>query len=433
MKVAILTGGKGTRLGLKDLPKPMAPLAGQMLLERIVECVKDSGLDDLIFLNGHLAEKVEAHFGDGSAHGVRITHVCEREALGTAGSVRAAAAHLTEPFILLYGDILLDVDLAAFADWHGKSGALATIFVHPNNHPHDSDLVEVAGDRVRRFLPKPHAEGAILPNLVSAAIYVLDPRALEYVPASGPSDWGGQVFPAMAAAGVPIAAYRSVEYAKDMGTPERLMQGEKDLASGKVAALRCDKLKPALFLDRDGVLNVEINGVHRPEDLRLTPGAGEAVARLNAAGVPAICITNQPDVAKGFLTPDTLGQVFAALDSALAAQGRAYLDDLFHCPHHPEAGWPGELVALKVPCDCRKPAPGLLLQAAARHNIDLSRSWFVGDRATDVAAACAAGVRSILLQWDNGAIVEQTNDCFPDHKAASLAEAVDHVLKELGK
>lgn len=154
MKVAILTGGKGTRLGLKDLPKPMAPMAGRMLLERLVDTARVCGFDDLQFLNGYLAEKVEAHFGDGSGYGVRITHVREPAPLGTAGAVRAAAAYFNSPFILLYGDILLDVDLAAFADFHAERGALASIFVHPNNHPHDSDLVEVVEDHVACFLPK---------------------------------------------------------------------------------------------------------------------------------------------------------------------------------------------------------------------------------------------------------------------------------------
>lgn len=431
MKVAILTGGKGTRLGLKDIPKPMAPLAGRMLLERLIDVAKASGFREFVFLNGHLAEKVEGHFGDGANYGVHITHVREREPMGTAGAVRAAAHELTEPFLLLYGDTLLDVDLAHFARFHGQSGAMVSIFVHPNNHPHDSDLVEVENEQVRRFLPKPHEDGALLPNLVSAALYALDPAALDFAPADEPSDWGGQIFPAMIAAGAKIAAYRSVEYIKDMGTPERLMQGAEDLRSGKVAALRRAAPKPALFLDRDGVLNAEVNGVHRPEQLRLLPGVAAAVARTNAAGIPAICITNQPDLAKGFFTKDDLTRVFAALDTALAVEAGAYLDDMFYCPHHPESGWPGEVADLKIDCDCRKPKPGLLLAAAVKHNIDLARSWFVGDRHTDIVAAHAAGARGILIRSDTAQAGRSTSDAIPDYITDNLPDAVDHVLREI--
>jgi len=428
MKAVVLAGGKGTRLGLADRPKAMVPVGGRPLLERLVETARAGGFDDLVFLTGHMGEVIEAHFGDGAAFGVRITHVRESEPLGTAGAIRAARHLLTGPFLVLYGDTLLDVDLARFAGFHRDKGGLATLFVHPNDHPHDSDLLAVDADqRIRRFFPKPHEPGALLPNLVSAALYMLDPAAVDHVPASGASDWGADVFPAMVSAGVPAFAYRSVEYVKDIGTPARLARGEADLASGRVARLSRHTPKPALFLDRDGVLNVEKNGIHRAEDLELMPDAGTAVRAANVAGVPAICITNQPDVAKGFLTEDSLAEVMAALDSRLAEQG-AYLDDAFICPHHPEKGFAGEVAALKIACDCRKPLPGLLLAAAAAHNLDLARSWMIGDRHVDVAAAHAAGARAVLVRTGHAGKDRAAHACAPDHVADTLAQAVAHVL-----
>jgi mannose-1-phosphate guanylyltransferase/phosphomannomutase len=431
MKIVILNGGKGTRLGLTDKPKPMVPVAGRPLLERLVETAKVSGFVDFVFLNGHLAEVIEAHFGNGSQFGVRIEHVREAEPLGTAGAVRQAKALLSEPFIVLYGDILIDVDLAHFAEAHAKSGAIGTLFVHPNDHPHDSDLVKAdANGRIVRFLSKPHAVGAVLPNLVSAALYVLDPEAIGYVPLVVASDWGHDVFPAIVAAGRPLLAYRSIEYAKDIGTPERLTKGEADLASGRVDRLSRRHPKPAIFLDRDGVLNVEINGVHRAEDLILIEGAGQALRRINCAGVPAICATNQPDVAKGLMSVESLGKVFAALDTALAKDG-AYLDDVYYCPHHPEAGWPGEVPELKIACSCRKPGPGMLIAAAEKHRLDLSRSWMVGDRYADVAAAQAAGARAVLLRTGHNGSDRDLHDCVPDHVADDLDQAVSYILEAL--
>lgn len=431
-KVVILAGGKGTRLGLTDRPKPMVPVAGVPLLQRQVEMARDCGFAEFVFLTGHLAEVIEAHFDDGSALGVSITHVREPQPLGTAGAVRDAADLLTEPFLVLYGDTLIDVDLAHMLDVHRQAGAAATVFAHPNDHPYDSDILDVDADgRILRLMAKPHAPDVLLPNLVSAALYVLDPVAIDHVPVEGASDWAHDVFPAMLAAGLPLHAYRSVEYVKDVGTPDRLARGEVDLASGRVARLSLRAAKPALFLDRDGVLNVEKNGIHSADALDLLPGVAEAVRKVNLAGVPAICVTNQPDIAKGFLTFDGLRSVHAALDTGLAA-GKAYLDDLLFCPHHPEAGWPGEVAALKVACGCRKPEPGMLRTAAERHNLDLGRSWLVGDRYADIAAAHAAGARAILVQTGHaGADRARYPDEEPDHVAADLGAAVTFALERM--
>ncbi|MFD1107082.1 HAD-IIIA family hydrolase [Sphingobium olei] len=430
MKVVILAGGKGTRLGLTDRPKPMVPVAGCPLLQRQVEAARDHGFTDFLFLTGHMAHVIEDHFGDGSAMGVTITHFREPEPLGTAGAVRAARHLLNEPFVVLYGDTLIDVDLAHMADLHRRSGAAGTIFAHPNDHPYDSDVLDVDEDgRVLRLMAKPHPEGILLPNLVSAALYVLSPEAIDHVPANRASDWAHDVFPAILSAGQRLQAYRSLEYVKDMGTPERLARGEADLASGRVARLSLRYPKPAIFLDRDGVLNVERNGIHDSASLELLPGAADAVRRINLAGIPAICVTNQPDVAKGMLTFERLRAVHAALDTQLAA-GKAYLDDLLFCPHHPEMGWPGEVPALKVACACRKPEPGMLLDAAERHRLDLSASWLVGDRYADVAAAHAAGARAILVATGHdGNDSARYPDIKPDHVAPDLGAAVDYLLE----
>lgn len=432
MKVAILAGGKGTRLGLTDRPKPMAPVAGVPLLERQIVLAAEHGLKDIVLLNGHLGHVIEDYFGDGSRFGVRIRHCQEPEPLGSAGAVRAARALLDTPFLLLYGDTLMDVDLARLARVHHEGGAIGTLFVHPNDHPFDSDLVEVGADRfVRRFLAKPHAEGALLPNLANAALYALQPEAIDFVPADRASDWGKDVFPAIVAAGERLLSYRSCEYIKDMGTPARLALGDADLASGRVARLSRRAPKPAVFLDRDGVLNIEKGGVHHPADLELEAGAGAALARINAAGVPAICVTNQPDIAKGFLSEDDLVAVMAALDMRLAEAG-SYLDDFYYCPHHPEAGWPGEVPALKIACECRKPGPGMLLQAAQDHLIDLERSWLIGDRYCDIAAAHAAGARGVLVRTGHaGADAASFAHDEPDFVADTLHAAVDYVLERM--
>lgn len=427
MKVVILAGGKGTRLGLDGIPKPMVPVDGKPLLERLVEAAKASGFTEFVFLNGFLSDVIEAHFGDGSRFGVHIEHVNEEEPQGPAGAVRLARHLLTEPFIVMYGDILIDVDLRHFADVALQHGGAGTLFVHPNDHPHDSDLLEAdETGRIVSFYPKPHAEGARLPNLVSAALYVLFPEAIDFVPAGRASDWGRDIF-AEIIKSRPLYAYRSVEYAKDIGTPSRLKRAETHLREGRVAGLSRRHLKAAIFTDRDGVLNEERDGVLSPDQMHLLPGVAEAVHRVNEAGVPLICVTNQPFLAKGMLTWEGLRHVQAELDCQLAEAG-GYLDDVFVCPHHPERGWSGEVAALKIECDCRKPKPGLLKQAADHHALDLSTSWLIGDRYCDLAAAHAVGVKGILVRTGHAGNDRAKFDVEPDFIADDFAAAVDYIL-----
>jgi mannose-1-phosphate guanylyltransferase/phosphomannomutase len=432
MKVVILNGGKGTRLGLCDRPKPMVPVAGRPLLERLVEVARQSGFKDFVFLNGHLAEVIETHFGDGRAFGVGIEHVREPAPIGTAGAIRAARSLLDETFIVLYGDILIDVDLMHFANAHRASGAMASLFVHPNDHPHDSDLVEAAADgRIQHFFSKPHGDATVLPNLVSGALYVIDPAAIPYIPSEGSSDWGHDVFPAMLQAGCHLHAYRSIEYAKDIGTPERLAKGEADLTSGRVERASRRHARPAIFIDRDGVLNEEVNGVHVTEQLQVIKGVGAALRAVNRAGIPAVCVTNQPDIAKGLMTFDALARVFAKLDTELARDA-AYLDLVYYCPHHPERGWPGEVTELKISCDCRKPQPGLLRSAAKEHNLNLAASWLVGDRYADIQAAKTAGAKAVLVRTGYSGSDRALFNCEPDHIAADLPAALSFILKAIG-
>ncbi|MDP6142073.1 MAG: HAD family hydrolase [Dehalococcoidales bacterium] len=156
----------------------------------------------------------------------------------------------------------------------------------------------------------------------------------------------------------------------------------------------------AVFLDRDGVINElvyhqEAGIIDSPfavEQFRLLPGVGEAIKRLHAAGYKAILVSNQPGIAKGHLSWETFDEIKEKMKQELAKEG-ASLDGEYYCFHHPKA----KVDRLKASCDCRKPAPGLLLRAAEDMGIDLAESWMIGDNLTDVKAGTAAGCRTILL------------------------------------
>jgi|SRR5579871_5659519 len=156
--------------------------------------------------------------------------------------------------------------------------------------------------------------------------------------------------------------------------------------------------RPAIFLDRDGVLIEDVHYLAAPEQVRLIPGSAEAVAVLNRAGWPVVVVTNQAGVGKGLFPLDAVGAVHDHLTNLLATFG-ATVEGYYFCPHHPEA----EIETYRQRCECRKPQPGMLRRAAVELGLDLARSWMVGDRVSDLEAGAAAGCRTILVRTGYGA------------------------------
>jgi D-glycero-D-manno-heptose 1,7-bisphosphate phosphatase len=185
--------------------------------------------------------------------------------------------------------------------------------------------------------------------------------------------------------------------------------------------------RPAVFIDRDGCLTEEVGYVNHPSRIRLLPGSAEAVERLNRAGIPAVLATNQSGIAKGYFSEETLRLVNAEMVRQLAL-GRAALDGLYVCVHHPRDGAP----PYRCRCDCRKPRPGLLVRAAADLGLDLAASVMIGDKLSDVAAGQAAGAAGILVlsgygrgEWEYRAV---DSGIKPDHVAETLLDAVQWAI-----
>jgi histidinol-phosphate phosphatase family protein len=430
-EVAILAGGAGTRLKARTgrLPKPMAPLMGEPVLAHLLALCRTQGYLRIALLVHYEHEAISDYFGDGAAHGVQLTYVVEGEARGTAGALRDALPAMASRFLVLYGDTYADVDLRRVWHAHAESGAAASLLLHPNDHPHDSDLVEVDTEgRVLAIHPYPHPEGSERANLVNAALYVMEREPLEpHVPPEGKFDLAKHTFPAMLAAGCHLHAVVTPEYIKDMGTPERLDKVERDILLGLPERLSTRSLRSAVFLDRDGTLNEEVGHLRDPRHLQLLPGVAEAVRNVNRAGKLAVCVTNQPVLARGDVTAAQLGRIHARLDHLLGQSG-AYLDRLYHCPHHPDRGFPGEVVELKVACTCRKPGTGLFDQAVSELSIDRRSSWMIGDTTTDIRAGRLAGLRTILLRTGHGGRDGKFPDAQPDYTTHDLASAVAWAL-----
>ena len=431
MKLVIIAGGKGTRLGLKEIPKPMVVINGKPLLEHQVDLAKRYGITDIYMLSGHLSNVIIDYFGDGSKFGVKIKHVIEDKPLSTAGAVKQLENVLDDRFMVFYGDTIMDIDLENFIAFDSENAeSIGSILVHPNDHPYDSDLIELnETNRVTAFLSKPHKSEVFYSNMVNAALYILSPKVFDYITIDEASDFGKHIFPELIKT-ENLYAYKTTEYIKDMGTPDRFTKVENDIVSGKVAKLNRSKKQKAVFLDRDGVINKEVDQLRYIDDFELLDGVVDAIKSLNKSNYIVIVITNQPVIAKGFITVNELDTIHKKMDTLLGNEG-AFLDDLFYCPHHPETGFEGEVKALKIKCDCRKPNSGMLLKAAKEYNIDLKESWFIGDRYTDIMAGKSASTNTILLKTGHAGNDKQNFiDLKPDYVFNSLNEAVNHILEK---
>jgi D,D-heptose 1,7-bisphosphate phosphatase len=406
LKSVIMAGGKGTRIApvAPDIPKPMIPLNGKPVLEHQIECLKRYGLRDITIILGHLGHIIRDHFGDGSRFGCAISYYQESSPLGSAGALFEIEAGLSSDFVLLSGDIIFDIDFTRLLAFHKNSNADATLVAHPNNHPFDSTLLVTDGeDRVSGLLNKEEPRH-YYKNLVNSGIQLINKRLLSLyrglssLPANasaGKTDLDRDILKKTIPAGR-VYAYRTPEYIKDMGTPDRYRQVLSDIESGLVKRRNLSLPQKAIFLDRDGTIN-RLNGfITRPDQFELIRGAAEAIRGINSSGFLAIVISNQPVIARGEASFEDLRLIHNKMETGLGEQG-AFLDDIFYCPHHPEGGFPGERAEFKIDCECRKPKPGLILKAAARYNIDPAESFMVGDRLTDVQAGKLAGCRSVLL------------------------------------
>lgn len=406
MKVVIMAGGRGTRISsvASDIPKPMIRIGGKPILEHEIECLRDQGFTDLILTVSHLGNVIMDYFGDGSgispatgkSFGVSISYYFEKEPLGNAGALFRIKDQLTEDFLLLNADAMFDVDFNRFVAFHKSHGGLVTLFTHPNSHPYDSGLILADKDgRVEKWLAKEDERPAYYRNRVNAGLHVISPKVLETEISTPKVDLDRQILKPLAGSGK-MFCYDSPEYVKDMGTPERYYAVCDDLLSGRVRAKNLQNKQKAIFLDRDGTINKYVGFLRHIDQFELIDGAAEAIKKINNSGYLAIVVTNQPVVARGEVTFEELEQIHNKMETLLGLEG-VYLDAIYYCPHHPHKGYEGEIPELKIDCSCRKPKPGMLLQAAKDFNIDLSRSWMIGDSENDIKAGKAADCKTALV------------------------------------
>ena len=410
-----MAGGRGTRIAelFPDVPKPLIPVDGMPILEREIRSLASQGFNDLILTVSYLADKIMAYFGDGSRLGTKIDYFVEETPLGNAGALFRLKDKIgDEPFFLLNADAAFDVDFNRMLSFHKKHGGYVTLFTHPNSHPYDSGLIIADEEgKVEKWLSKEDERPQWYNNRVNAGLHIIDPKILELSLENleidtvtefpkGKVDLDRQILKPLCGTGK-MFCYDSPEYVKDMGTPERFHQVETDYQNGVVQAKNFHCKQKAIFLDRDGTINKYVGFLRNSDDFELIEGVSEAIKIINESGYLAIVVTNQPVIARGEVTWDELHEIHKKMETLLGKDG-AYIDGMYICPHHPDRGFEGERPEYKFDCNCRKPKPGLLLQAAKDFNIDLNESYMLGDSERDVEAGKHAGCKDSFIIETNG-------------------------------
>lgn len=430
--VLILAGGFGTRLrniGL-DVPKPLVPVNSvPMLIRCINECRKYQFNKILIsthFSAKIIIEEVQKYY----PHDRNIEFLHENTPLGTAGALQLAAPLMKDDFLVLYADIFFKVNLKKLFTFHLSKSSDCTTVVHPNNHPYDSDIILYDDKTSLVSAVNAHKERdhqTNLPNTVNAAMYVFNKSA---VPASLEiGDIAQNLIPSLITRNKKVFAYNTIEYLKDMGSPERLTQVESDIVSGKVKSREDGQSKVAIFLDRDGCINKHVGYLRSPNEMVLEDRSADALRKINGSKYLAICVTNQPLIARGEISFSDLQNIHNYLETILGKK-HAFLDAILACPHHPDKGYAGERNELKYVCHCRKPSPGMLEYFSRKYNIVLSDSWMIGDTMRDIGAGQRVGSWTVLLS--GGDLNKEYVDDFepPDFIFKNLSEATHFILND---
>ena len=400
------------------------PLGDSTLLDYQISVLRKNGASE-IFVAYPKANKgiPEKYQNSGDIHWISVS-----DDLGTAGAL--AYLPKDEDVLFVPGDLVFDVDLKRFFAFHKAHEGYLTCLTHPEPHPEKKDVL-ILQNNIHGFIILPKetssARDFYYSNLIPTELSILSPDLLAIFDEDDPYplDFRTDVFDPTLANGC-VASYYSAEYVKRITGKAEFAQIQADVLHQIPERKNFSVPKKAFFLDRDGTINVFGDFVVRPEMLTLIPGAAKAIAKINQAGYLAICITNQPVVARGETTMETMTNILANLEMQLGKEG-AYLDAIYFCPHYPKK-FPESNEKYTMECSCRKPGIGLLEEAKKAFCIDFSESWFIGDTTRDVQTGINAGTHTALLLGGDPHYNKRYGSAKPEKTYQTLEEAIDDIL-----
>ena len=392
-QLVVLAGGLGTRLADQGIetPKFLLPIGDSSILEILVREAENEGFTEILLCLGKNAELIisAARKIKGT---IKIRFSVEPSPLGTFGALLYAREMLNDEFVLLMGDLLIaGINLRGFFDYSLKADVDIAILVKYTDHPLDSDLVEIdSSNRITGIYKYPHFKSS-LDSIAMAGGLFLKKTAVVKVPLRGYADLTKD-FLTVVVDQLHMIAYFHQGIIRDLGTLDRLISldieewQEKKLENGSLA-----------FLDRDGTLNIQKGYIHSESEIELTPWARTLMKSLSIKFDFIGLVTNQPVVARGECTLEQVESINTHLENLVFQESGKRFDFIEVCPHHPDSGFDGEVVHLKIACTCRKPNPGMILDVLQRYKVRASNAVLIGDSISDLVAAERSGVSWIHI------------------------------------
>lgn len=389
----ILAGGRGTRSLDPSKAKVSVEIGYSTLLELHLKLLQREGISRVSIVAGHAYEQIVRVLGQCNFEGVDVELLVEPSPSGTIAALKYALNETRfelDDVLIILGDVLMSFPVRQFLEGWQKSGKAAAVVAHPNRHFADSDGVFRSFDGKTRITRK-QSQNRLVPNMASAGVFALKNHIIleEYLG----SDIGSDLLPALSNVDE-LHVHVTSHYLMDTGTEARLLRARADVKSGSFARRGSLDPRPAVFVDRDGVINPASPEVSSPDTFKLREGVADAIEKVNSYGIPIFVVTNQPAIAKGLMSYEDHESVRARMDQLLAEKS-AFVDDYVFCPHHPDGGFPGEIRELKIRCNCRKPEIGLFSILVDQHRINLSSSLHIGDSSADYFAARSLGIEFI--------------------------------------
>lgn len=381
-QAVILAGGRGERLRpfTDNMPKPMAPVLGRPFLEHLINMLKDNGIQEVVLLTGYLGEKIEEYFGNGEKFGVRIKYsqipLLNEQGQENESGMRLKSAEniLDDKFLLMYCDNYWPLNLRKLFNFYDKQNVSVSVVVYTNKDKMTKNNVLV--DYNNRIVKYDKSRQDEFLNGVDIGFFIIDKKIFQMFPKNN-FQFERDIIPQLVTR-KQIAGFLTDQKYYSISTPERIKLTEEFLSPKKV-----------IFLDRDGVINKKAGKadyIKKWEEFEFLPGAVEGLKILSENNYDVYIVSNQPGVARGVMTEKDLLMIHEKMKKELIKNG-AKIKGIYCCLH----GWYDD-------CECRKPKPGLLLQAAKENNLDLSKIIFIGDDIRDILAGEAAGCKTALVE-----------------------------------
>lgn len=424
MEVLILAGGKGTRVSnISNLPKVLIRVNDVPLISYSINCARRRGLSNFLFKLGHQSKLIIEYLEDIKLESEIFNYYIEDVLEGTCGGLNFLKER-ENPLLVMYGDVINNINLKDFYDFHVNNKSQASLVVHSSDHPEDSDVVVLSENKgILKIINKPQSNS--FGNITNAAMYIINPECFNDIPLYGKFDFARDLFPKLIHNSYKILGYETEEFIRDVGTESRLNQIEEI-----ILLLEKNNSVDCVFLDRDGTLIEEKDLLINKEEVSIIPGSSEGIRLLNDKNIVVIVISNQSVVARNLCSVSDVIGVNDKIGRDIYQLNKAYIDDFLFCPHHPDSGYPEENKEFKIICDCRKPKTGLIEMVSRLRNINLSKSYFIGDTTTDIETASRAGIKSILVKTGySGKDSKYTSR--PDYIAEDLYQAAKMLTGDL--